>query len=78
MRSVKLLVAMAAIAALVAGPVLAQDAGMGAPSTTDGASSTTGKTTTGKKHGKKHGGKKHKKSTSGTSSSGASPATTGQ
>jgi hypothetical protein len=76
MRSVKLLVAMAAIAALVAGPVLAQDAGMGAPGASDTAS--TGKTTTGKKHGKKHGGKKHKKTSSSSSAAPASPATTGQ
>lgn len=56
MRSIKLLVAMAALAAFVAGPVMAQEAAP-APATTDAADAGKG---TAKKHtGKKHGGKKH-------------------
>jgi hypothetical protein len=66
MRSMKLLVATAIVAALVAGPVLAQDAG-GTMSPAPAADS--GKTTTAKKH---H-GKKHKKK---SSSSTSTPSTT--
>ncbi len=50
MRSMKLLVAAALVAALVAGPVMAQDAMTGAPAT---------ETTKPVKHHKKHTGKKH-------------------
>ena len=62
MRSMKLLVATAIVAALVAGPVLAQDAMTGAapaPATAD-----TGKAPA-KHHAKKHTGKKHKKGSCG-------------
>ena len=71
MRSIKLLVAMAAIAALVAGPVLAQETAPAPTATSTDAAPASGKGTTTKKHtGKKH--KKHaKKSTSSTA-----PATT--
>jgi hypothetical protein len=63
MRSVKLLVAMAVVAAFVAGPVLAQDAtGGGAPAT---AGTDTMKPAP-KHHAKKHSGKHHKKSSSTT------------
>ncbi len=62
MRSMKLLVAMALVAALVAGPVLAQDAG-GTMSPSSTSSADGGKTV--KHHsGKKHKG--HKKSSSST------------
>ena len=62
MRSIKLLVAMAAIAALVSGPVLAQEA---APASTEmmapaaDAAPAAGKSMTKKHSGKKHTGKKH-------------------
>lgn len=52
MRSMKLLVATAIVAALVAGPVLAQDAGTMAPAT------ETAKPVKHKHHVKKHHGKK--------------------
>jgi hypothetical protein len=80
MRSMKLLVAMAVLAAFVSGPVLAQSST--SPSTGSDSSMSSGsmssdsmsKTTTGTK-GKKHTGKhKKKKSTSGAASS----TTTGQ
>ena len=70
MRSMKLLVAMAVLAAFVAGPVMAQneapagDSSMSSDSMSKGSSSTT----KGKSH--KKGTKKHKKhSTSGAASS---------
>jgi len=70
MRSMKLLVAMAVLAAFVAGPVMAQseapasDSSMSSDSTMTKGSSTT---TKGKHH---KGGKKHKKhGTSGAASS---------
>src|SRR5580658_2038156 len=69
MRSVKLLVAMAVMAAFVAGPVLAQDAmGGAAPS---GTSSSKPATTKGghKKTGKHHHAKKSSSSTSAPASS---------
>ena len=59
MRSIKLLVAMAAIAALVAGPVLAQEAAPAPASTEMAPAADAGKTTTKKHSGKKHSGKKH-------------------
>jgi hypothetical protein len=74
MRSVKLLVAMAVLAAFVAGPVMAQSeapAG-GSMSSDQSSTSTTKSTTTTKKH--THKGKKHKKTGSGAAGS----TTTGQ
>jgi len=63
MRSVKLLVAMAVVSALVAGPVLAQDAMGGAAPAAPSASDTAKPS---KMHHKKGGKHHHKKSTTGT------------
>jgi hypothetical protein len=73
MRSMKLLIAMAVLAAFVSGPVMAQtsapaggDTGMSSDQGMTSSKTTTGSTA------KKHKGKKHKKS----SSSGAAKSTT--
>ena len=72
MRSMKLLVAMAVLAAFVAGPVMAQTEAPASDSSMSSDSTTKGTST--KKHTHKS-GKKHKKhSTSGAASS----TTTGQ
>ena len=73
MRSMKLLVAMAVLAAFVSGPVLAQTSAPTSTGSENSMSSDQGasKTTTGSTT-KKHKGKKHKKS----SSSGAAKSTT--
>ena len=54
MRSIKLLAVLAAVAALVAGPVFAQE--MAAPASTEMAAPAAD---AGKHHAKKHHGKKH-------------------
>ena len=75
MRSMKLLVAAAVLAALVSGPVLAEDAMMGgAPASTDAAKSETMKPAKHKhKKMKKH-GKHHAKKESAPSTMAPEPA----
>jgi hypothetical protein len=64
MRSIKLLVATAVVAALVAGPVLAQDTmGGAAPSTPSASDSSKPAKSHGKHHAKKHSKKKSTTST---------------
>jgi hypothetical protein len=80
MRSVKLMVAMAAIAALVAGPVLAQEAGAAPVGEPTAAAPEAPAKATGKHHGKKHGkhhAKKHKKGAE-VAPAEAAPAAAGQ
>jgi hypothetical protein len=80
MRSLKLMAAMIAVAALVAGPVLAQEA-MPAPAPTPDTAVSAPATDVApvKKHAKKH-VKKHKKHSkkTGAASGGVAPAPMGQ
>jgi hypothetical protein len=75
MRSMKLLVAMAALAALVAGPVLAQEAATGGSMAPAAATSATDTTKAAPKH-KHHGKKHHAKKTDAAAPATTAPATT--